>query len=152
MIGILVTGHGSFATGIVSALEVILGKQDNLVTVDFPDGDTKTELEKNMQEGFLKLNACEKIAVFCDLLSGSPFNTAIPYGIRNENIKVLFGTNLAMLIEFTLNRNMGGSFDALILLQQAFLLLEILKRRMTIFRNGLREIADVGVILKGGSV
>ena len=29
MIGILVTGHGNFATGITSSLELIAGKQEN---------------------------------------------------------------------------------------------------------------------------
>ena len=50
MIGILVTGHGRFATGITSALELVLGKQECFEAVDFPDGDTKTELERNMDE------------------------------------------------------------------------------------------------------
>lgn len=114
MIGILITGHGNFASGIVSAVELILGKQENFIAVDFPDGDTKTELEKNIQDGFSKLSNCEHIVVFCDLLSGSPFNTAIPYAMKNDNVKVIFGTNLAMLIEFTLNRNAGGNADELI--------------------------------------
>jgi PTS system N-acetylgalactosamine-specific IIA component len=114
MIGILITGHGNFASGIASAIEVILGKQENFVTVDFPDGDTKTELEQKIQDGFSKLSNCEHLVVFCDLLSGSPFNTVVPYAMKNDNIRVFFGTNLAMLMEFTMNRNMGSSFGELI--------------------------------------
>lgn len=114
MIGILITGHGRFASGIASAAELILGKQEAFVAVDFPEGDTKTELEKNLQEGFSKLRDCEHIIVFCDLLSGSPFNTAILYAMKNDNIKVFFGTNLGMLMELTLNRYMGSSFEELI--------------------------------------
>lgn len=55
MIGILVTGHGRFATGITSALELVLGKQEWFEAVDFPDGDTKTELERNMDEALKRL-------------------------------------------------------------------------------------------------
>lgn len=77
MIGILVTGHGRFATGITSALELVLGKQEWFEAVDFPDGDTKTELERNMDEALKRLEGTEHILAFCDILSGSPFNTLI---------------------------------------------------------------------------
>ena len=46
MTGIMVLGHGHFASGIASAAELILGKQDDFVWVDFPEGDTKTDLWK----------------------------------------------------------------------------------------------------------
>lgn len=114
MIGILITGHGTFASGIAAATEVILGKQENFVTVDFPEGDTKTELERNVQDGLSQLSDCEHIIVFCDLLSGSPFNTVVPYAIKNDKMKVFFGTNLAMLMDLTLKRNLGSGFDELI--------------------------------------
>lgn len=114
MIGILVTGHGNFASGIGSAINMILGTQEEFVTVDFSDGDTKTELEKNINDGFAKLSNCENVIVFCDLISGSPFNTAITYAMKHDNVKVFFGTNLGMLMELTLNRNMGSSFEELI--------------------------------------
>ena len=50
MTGIMVLGHGHFASGIASAAELILGKQDDFVWVDFPEGDTKTELEAHIAE------------------------------------------------------------------------------------------------------
>ena len=46
MTGIIVCGHGHFAKGLTSALHLIMGEQDNYIAVDFPSGDTKTELEK----------------------------------------------------------------------------------------------------------
>ncbi|KYC73249.1 hypothetical protein [Heyndrickxia coagulans] len=51
MIGIIVTGHGEFATGITSALELVLGKQESYVCVNFPNGDTAVELEKKLGPG-----------------------------------------------------------------------------------------------------
>ena len=43
MIGIIVCGHGHFATGLTSSLHLIMGEQENYIAVDFPAGDTKTE-------------------------------------------------------------------------------------------------------------
>ena len=77
MIGILVAGHGHFATGIRSAVELILGEQENFVAVDFPEGDTKTELEVNINEALQELSEMEHILIFCDIISGSPFNVSL---------------------------------------------------------------------------
>lgn len=50
----------------------------------------------------------------CDLLSGSPFNTAIMLAMKNPNIHVIYGTNLGMLIETVLKRNNQASIEELI--------------------------------------
>lgn len=114
MIGVIVSGHGNFATGITSALNLILGNQDNYKTVDFPESDTATELENNIKDAIKSLCHCEKIIIFCDLLSGSPFNISIMEAMKTENIKVIYGTNLGMLIESMMKRNMGVEFESLV--------------------------------------
>ena len=35
LIGIIVTGHGNFASGLASSIEVIAGKQDKFEAIDF---------------------------------------------------------------------------------------------------------------------
>jgi len=114
MIGIIVTGHGNFAGGITTALELVLGKQERYIDVDFPIGDTAVELEQNMTEAVDKLENCRNIVVFADLLSGSPFNTAIMKAMQDERIKVIYGVNLGMLIEAVMNRNTGVDFNELV--------------------------------------
>ncbi len=113
MIGILVTGHGRFATGVTSALELVLGKQECFEAVDFPDGETKTELEQHMDEALGRLVGAEHILAFCDILSGSPFNTLIDRAMRRGGITVYYGTNVGMLLDTTLNRNFGSSLKEL---------------------------------------
>ncbi len=113
MIGILVTGHGRFATGVTSALELVLGKQECFEAVDFPDGETKTELEQHMDEALGRLAGAEHILAFCDILSGSPFNTLIDRAMRRGGITVYYGTNVGMLLDTTLNRNFGSSLKEL---------------------------------------
>lgn len=114
MTGIIVCGHGHFAKGLTSALHLIMGEQENYIAVDFPSGDTKTELEKNIYRAVAQLNRSENILIMCDLLSGSPFNTAIMLAMKNPNIHVIYGTNLGMLIETVLKRNNQASIEELI--------------------------------------
>lgn len=114
MTGIIVCGHGHFAKGLTSALHLIMREQENYIAVDFPSGDTKTELEKNIYRAVAQLSRSENILIMCDLLSGSPFNTAIMLAMKNPNIHVIYGTNLGMLIETVLKRNNQASIEELI--------------------------------------
>lgn len=111
MIGIMVVGHGHFATGISSAAKLIVGEQENFVAVDFPEGDTKTELEANIADALESLREMDHVLVCCDLLSGSPFNTVVPAAIQDERIRVLYGTNLGMLIEILMNRDSDSDWE-----------------------------------------
>ena len=114
MIGILVAGHGHFATGIRSTVELILGEQENFVAVDFPEGDTKTELEVNINEALQELSEMEHILIFCDIISGSPFNVSLMKTMDDSRVKIFYGTNLGMLVNTAMNRNMGDSWEELI--------------------------------------
>ncbi len=113
MIGILVTGHGRFASGAASAVRLVLGEQEWFEAVDFPEGDTKTELEQHMDEALERLAGSEHILAFCDIISGSPFNTLIDRAMRRGGITVYYGTNVGMLIETALNRGFGKSLEEL---------------------------------------
>lgn len=105
MIGFIVSGHGRFASGITAALGLIMGRQEDCIAVDFPEGDTKTELEAAMKDAVRALSHCKEVVVFCDLLSGSPFNTAVMEAMNASHIHVVYGTNLGMLMESILARN-----------------------------------------------
>ena len=48
MIGLIVTGHGHFATGLTSSIDLIAGPQDNYVAVDF-DGEGTEKLENDLK-------------------------------------------------------------------------------------------------------
>ena len=114
MIGYIITGHGHFASGILSALELIIGKQEDLMTVDFPETDTKTEIENNLKQAISTLSHCDSIVVFCDLLSGTPFNTAIMEAMNNDKIQVVYGTNLGMLMEMVMMRMQKASQEEIV--------------------------------------
>lgn len=114
MIGFILTGHGHFADGLSSAMELVVGKQERYINVNFPSGDTSVELEKNISNAINSLGECEHIIVFADLLSGSPFNTAIMKAMADNRIRVIYGVNFAMLIEAVMNRNAGMQLEAII--------------------------------------
>lgn len=47
MIGLIVTGHGHFATGLTTSLNLIAGDAKDYVAVDFEATDSTDDLAKN---------------------------------------------------------------------------------------------------------
>ena len=114
MFGIIVTGHGNFATGITSSIELILGEQEKYAAVDFPQTDTKTELENKIRQAIEMFQDEEHILIFCDLLSGSPFNVSIMEAMYDDRIRVIYGVNLGMLIGVLMERLQKEKFEKVI--------------------------------------
>lgn len=113
MIGLVVTGHGHFATGLTSSVDLIAGPQKDYVAVDF-DGEGTDKLEADLKAAYETLKDCEGIIVFSDLAGGSPFRTAALQAQGLANVKVLAGTNLAMLCEIAMARTMINDLDMLV--------------------------------------
>ena len=100
MIGLILTGHGEFAIGVGHALEMIAGKQTAYKVVPFLESDPIETLENNLRDAMKELQEeTEGIVVFADLLGGSPFKSAMVASMDFDNVEVVVGTNLPMLIE-----------------------------------------------------
>lgn len=104
MIGIIVTGHGNFATGLASSLKLIAGDVESFIPIDFT-GNSIDELAGKMKDAIATLDTKE-ILIFSDLAGGSPFKTAVEVkmGYEDKTIEVLAGTNLPMIIEISMAR------------------------------------------------
>lgn len=114
MIGCIVTGHGEFAPGLSKALAMIAGTQENFQVIAFEEGLALDTYEENIRatlEGLLK--ETEGVLIFTDLLGGTPFRTAMMAASSFENVEVLTGTNLPMLIEIGLMRTFENDVKAL---------------------------------------
>ena len=103
MIGVIVTGHGNFATGLTSSVKLIAGSPENYVPVDFTQDKSTDDLERELREAIDLLKAsCSGILIFTDLVGGSPFKVSAELSVELKDsvpIAVLSGTNLGMLVE-----------------------------------------------------
>lgn len=113
MIGLLVTGHGNFASGITSSVDLIAGKQENYQFVDFLPTYNLDDLDREIKKGLENLKNCDSILILCDLLGGTPFNKAAEISTKMNNVNVVAGTNLSMLLEVTMTRKFENNLDAL---------------------------------------
>lgn len=138
MIGIILTGHGNFASGLNSALELIAGKQNNIEVVNFERDHSVSALETNLNSALSRLDNCDEIAFLTDLAGGSPFKSSVTISLSLQKDKsfVIAGTNLGMLLEISMCRedyNIQGLKE---------LALEIGKSSVKIFKTAVRKSED----------
>lgn len=94
---ILIITHGKFAEGIVSTVEIITGKQDNLYFINAYVDDQS--IEKKMDNFFKEnINSDDQLIIFTDLFGGSVNQTAIRY-LSEQNLNIIAGFNLPLLLE-----------------------------------------------------
>ena len=100
MLGLLVTVHGHFATGLNSSLELIAGAQPNVALVDFEADHSIEVLKDNLTKALDSLKEYDGVLVLSDLPGGSPFKTAVELKFErpDQAIEVIAGTNLPLLI------------------------------------------------------
>lgn len=113
MIGLLVTGHGHFGSGLTSSLDLIAGEQEAYKYVDFVQEYSVDDLSRELTKAMDELKDCEGIIVLSDLPGGSPFKTAVEIGFPRENVVVIGGTNLPMLVEISMARKFIEDIDSL---------------------------------------
>ena len=105
MIGIIVTGHGRFAEGITSSVEMIAGAQADYEAVNFLQEESVEDLELKLSAAYDKLSAsCDGVILCCDLLGGSPFKSSVIMSVKKENAAVVAGINLPSLLEMLFDR------------------------------------------------
>ena len=100
MLALLITGHGHFATGLYSSLELIAGAQTNVAYVDFESDHSIEVLKDNLAKAFDSFKEYDGVLVLSDLPGGSPFKTAVELKFERPDqvIEVISGTNLPLLV------------------------------------------------------
>lgn len=91
-----ISTHGSMASGIKSSLEILMGPQNNVVVFDAYLNDKKIEdAVENFLEDFSEDN---QYILLSDLYGGSVNQVLYQY-LGKENIFLITGINLALVIE-----------------------------------------------------
>ena len=110
MIGLIVTGHGNFATGITSSFRLIAGESPDYEAVDFLPEDSIEMLTEKLKNAAARLAGCDSILILTDLAGGSPYNVASKLRMeRMDTMEVIAGLNLAGLIEAGMGREAASS-------------------------------------------
>ena len=114
MIGLLVTGHANFGSGMTSSVNLIAGEQEAYKYVDFLPTYSTEDLTVEITKALDELKDCEGVLIFTDLMGGTPFNVSAQLGHGKDNIRIVAGTNLPMLVELVMSRKFKDDLDGLV--------------------------------------
>jgi PTS system mannose-specific IIA component len=118
MIGLVLVTHGRLAAEFITAMEHVVGPQDAIEGICIgPDDD----MEVRRQDISDAIGRCEQgqgVIILTDLFGGTPSNLAISL-MKSENIEVIAGVNLPMLIRLEGARKAMGVHAAVAAAREA---------------------------------
>ncbi len=98
MIGLVLVTHGNLAVEFVSAMQHVVGKQDQIEAVCIGPEDDMEVRRAEILEKVGKVDSGSGVVVLTDMFGGTPSNLAISIMSR-ANVEILAGMNLPMLIK-----------------------------------------------------
>lgn len=101
MVGILLVTHGKFSEEILKSAELIVGKQEKILTLGLQHGDSVEMLGDKVKESIETLEDGDGVLVLVDLMGGSPYNVVALNSskLSDINFRCITGVNLPMLLE-----------------------------------------------------
>lgn len=98
MKGIILTSHGTYASGLYQTVKMIAGEFPNIKIVEFHEGDKLEDLDQRLIDAYKAL-AYKDVVVITDLAGGTPFNRSVMSLADKSNVAFLSGANFAMVYQ-----------------------------------------------------
>src|SRR5215475_9363289 len=118
MIGLVLVTHGRLAAEFRSALEHVVGPQQQIEAVTIGPEDDPEQRRRDIIEAVKRVDSGDGVAILTDMFGGTPSNLAISC-MSNPKVEVLAGINLPMLIKLAKVRMCAGLSDAVAKAQEA---------------------------------
>lgn len=98
MKGIILTSHGTYASGLYQTVKMIAGEFPNIKIVEFHEGENLEDFDQKLIDAYKDLNY-KDIVVITDLAGGTPFNRSVMSLSDKGNVAFLSGANFAMVYQ-----------------------------------------------------
>jgi PTS system mannose-specific IIA component len=118
MIGIVIVTHGRLASEFRSALEHVVGRQENVRAVDIGPDDDVEQRRIDIIDAVKQVDSGHGVAILTDMFGGTPSNLAISV-MTGPEIEVLAGINLPMLVRLARVRSEVPLAEAVVQAQEA---------------------------------
>ena len=104
MIGIVLVTHGNLADEFVSAMQHVVGHQDQIATACIGPNDDMNFRRDDILSKVNSVDTGDGVIVITDMFGGTPSNLAISI-MEERNIEVISGMNIPMLVKLMRERN-----------------------------------------------
>lgn len=104
---IIITSHDELCEGYLKAAQLILGIDCAEVSVlSFAANMATDDFEEKMR-ALVEQNLSRPLLILCDLLGGTPANIAAKFVLGNDQVEVLAGINLPLVLEILVQQEAG---------------------------------------------
>jgi PTS system mannose-specific IIA component len=118
MIGLVLVTHGQLATEFRSALEHVVGPQNQIEPITIGPDDNVEQRRQDIIEAVKKVDTGDGVVILTDMFGGTPSNLAISVMSRPK-VEVLAGINLPMLVKLVKVRDECGLAEAVLAAQDS---------------------------------
>ena len=100
---VILISHGQLAVEARKSAEMIVGAIDGIYTVCMSDSDGLEGITQKLQETFDEIGDGIPVVIVVDMMAGTPSNVAVKAMLSCENVRVVTGLNLPMMIEYAVS-------------------------------------------------
>lgn len=125
---IILVGHGNYATGLKSSINLIAGANNDLYAVDFTEEDSDVTLKEKIKK-VLNENSGAQVLFVSDIAGGTPYKVAAEIANYDDNMEVVAGCNLSSLLEAIFQK------DSLTILELAEFIINVSKNSTMRFKK-----------------
>ena len=97
MIGLVLVTHGRLAAEFITAMEHVVGPQEAIAGICIEADDDMEARRTDIADAIQQCDQGQGVIILTDLFGGTPSNLAISL-MKSENVEVIAGVNLPMLI------------------------------------------------------
>lgn len=101
---IILASHGSLAEGMLSAVEMIAGTQENMHAYSLAKYQTPANVKEGVQKE-MDTYCEERFIILCDIKCGSIHNILVEL-CANERVTLMSGMNLALVLSLAISPEM----------------------------------------------
>lgn len=120
---VILVSHGVFAQGLQSAVLMMSGQRDDVLSTSLEDGMSTEVFRENFESLVSSFNENDEVILFSDILSGSPFTISLDVLDQKNllnNTMVFSGMNMPMVLTAVLMKdNLEGEVLKETILEEA---------------------------------
>jgi len=92
------------AEGMMDAARMIVGEMEGVVSVSLKEMDAVEDLMGRIETAIKEVEKGDGVLILVDAFGASPFNASARLAMDREDIEVITGMNLPMLLELAVQR------------------------------------------------
>jgi PTS system mannose-specific IIA component len=109
MIGLILVAHAGLARELLAAAEMIVGRIEKAEAIGITANDSVEQIRDSVASAIEKVSD-SGVIIMADMFGGTPSNMSISF-LKDNEVEVITGVNLPMVIKFASERDKLGVED-----------------------------------------